>query len=419
MKMIKKIIVVVAILMTTFSWAQDNSSSPYSYYGLGEIKFKGTQDTRAMGGLNIIGDSLHLNLMNPASYSKLRLTTFEIGGTSNYNKLQTFSEEEKAQRVTLDYIAVGLPMGKFGFSFGLTPFSAVGYRNQNISLEEGMERTRLFTGNGNINRVFVGGSYSLTKSFSFGLDFSYNFGKITSQAVEFLTEPAVQLGSRERNTSNIKGLSANLGFLYNTKLNTKTSFYSSATYSPEFELNSDNSRNIATIIYNINGSELVADKQDILVNDTKLIMPSKVSIGAGIGNSKKWLIGAEISFAENSKLTNRFDDIYDVSFENATKISVGGFFIPKYDSFSSYLSRVVYRAGFRHENTGLVINNESINDYGMNFGLGLPVGNSSIDLGFEFGKKGTTSNGLIEENYFNLSVGLSLNDIWFKKRKID
>ena len=148
-------------------------------------------------------------------------------------------------------------------------------------------------------------------------------------------------------------------------------------------------------------------------------MPSKVSIGAGIGNSKKWLIGAEISFAENSKLTNRFDDIYDVSFENATKISVGGFFIPKYDSFSSYLSRVVYRAGFRHENTGLVINNESINDYGMNFGLGLPVGNSSIDLGFEFGKKGTTSNGLIEENYFNLSVGLSLNDIWFKKRKID
>jgi len=55
----------------------------------------------------------------------------------------------------------------------------------------------------------------------------------------------------------------------------------------------------------------------------------------------------------------------------------------------------------------------------MNFGLGLPVGNSSINLGFEFGKKGTTSNGLIEENYFNLSVGLSLSDIWFKKRKID
>lgn len=419
MKMIKKIIVVVAILMTTFSWAQDNSSSPYSYYGLGEIKFKGTQDSRAMGGLNIVGDSLHLNLMNPASYSRLRLTTFGIGGTSNFNRLQTESENEKAQRTTLDYIAVGLPLGKFGFSFGLTPFSAVGYKNEDVSVIDGMERTRLFSGDGNINRVFVGGSYSFTKSFSFGVDFSYNFGKINSQAVEFITDPSVQLGSRERNTSNIKGIAANIGLLYNTPLNAKTEFYSSLTYSPEAELNSDNNRNIATIIYNINGSELVADEQDIPVNDTKLIIPTKVSFGAGIGNSKKWLIGAEVSFAENSKLTNRFDDIYDVSFENATKISVGGFFIPKYDSFSSYLSRVVYRAGFRYENTGLVINNESINDYGMNFGLGLPVGNSSINLGFEFGKKGTTSNGLIEENYFNLSVGLSLSDIWFKKRKID
>ena len=98
---------------------------------------------------------------------------------------------------------------------------------------------------------------------------------------------------------------------------------------------------------------------------------------------------------------------------------MGGFYIPKYDSYTSFLSRVVYRAGFRYENTGLILNNKSINDYGMTFGLGLPVGVSNVNIGFEFGKKGTTSNGLIEENYFNLSVGLSLNDIWFVKRKIN
>ena len=393
MKMIKKIIVVVSIFMATFSWAQDNTSSPYSYYGLGEIKFKGTQDSRAMGGLNIVGDSIHLNLINPASYSKLKLTTFAVGGTSNFNKLKTDSDNEKAQRTTLDYIAVGLPLGKFGVSFGLTPFSAVGYKNQDISAIDGEERTRLFSGEGTINRVFIGTSYSINKSLSVGFDFSYNFGKLNSQAVEFLSEPAIQLGTREKNSSNIKGISANIGLLYNTPINTKTNLYTSFTFSPESKLNSDNSRNIATIIYNINGAELVADEEDIDVNDTKLIVPTK--------------------------LVNRFDDILDVDFENSTKISVGGYYIPKYDSFSSYLNRVVYRAGFRYENTGLIVNNESINDYGMNFGLGLPVGASSINLGFEFGKKGTTSNGLIEENYFNLSVGLSLNDIWFKKRKID
>ena len=417
--MIKKIIVVVSIFMATFSWAQDNTSSPYSYYGLGEIKFKGTQDSRAMGGLNIVGDSIHLNLINPASYSKLKLTTFAVGGTSNFNKLKTDSDNEKAQRTTLDYIAVGLPLGKFGVSFGLTPFSAVGYKNQDISTIDGEERTRLFSGEGTINRVFIGTSYSINKSLSVGFDFSYNFGKLNSQAVEFLSEPAIQLGTREKNSSNIKGISANIGLLYNTPINTKTNLYTSFTFSPESKLNSDNSRNIATIIYNINGAELVADEEDIDVNDTKLIVPTKFSFGAGIGNTKKWLVGTELTFSQNSKLVNRFDDILDVNFENSTKISIGGYYIPKYDSFSSYLNRVVYRAGFRYENTGLIVNNESINDYGMNFGLGLPVGASSINLGFEFGKKGTTSNGLIEENYFNLSVGLSLNDIWFKKRKID
>ena len=125
------------------------------------------------------------------------------------------------------------------------------------------------------------------------------------------------------------------------------------------------------------------------------------------------------TFINNKKLINRFDMGTTTSFENSTRIAVGGYYVPKYDSFSNYLNRIVYRAGFRYENTGLVINNTSINDYGMNFGLGLPVGLSRINLGLEFGKKGTTSNNLIEENYFNLSVGLSLNDIWFKKRKID
>ena len=118
-------------------------------------------------------------------------------------------------------------------------------------------------------------------------------------------------------------------------------------------------------------------------------------------------------------MTNRFGAIENVAFENANKIAIGGFFVPKYDSFSNYLSRIAYRAGFRYENTGLVIDNNSIKDYAVTFGLGLPVGISKINLGLELGKKGTNSNGLIEENYVNVTVGLSLSDIWFIKRKID
>lgn len=420
MKMIKKFIVVVTLLIATFSWAQDNTSSPYSYYGAGEIKFRGTQHSRSMGDLNIVGDSIHLNLMNPASYSRLRLTTFAIGGTGNFSHLDTETGTEKAQRTTLDYLAIGLPLGKFGVSFGITPYSAVGYKIQNFSTDGlGIERANSYSGEGNVNRVFIGGGYNFTKKFSVGLDFSYHFGKIETESVKFITNPAVQLGSREKNTSNIKGISSTLGLLYNTKITPKLDLFTSFTYRPESKLNTINDRNIATIVYNINGTEIVADQEDIDVNDSKLIIPTRFSFGAGIGRDKKWLVGTELTFTQNSKLVNRFDDITASSYENSTKLSVGGFYIPKYDSFSSYLSRVVYRAGFRYENTGLILNTKSINDYGMNFGLGLPVGASNIDLGFEFGKRGTISHGLIEENYFNLSVGLSLNDLWFKKRKID
>lgn len=421
--MIKKIVVFFSLLVSATLFAQENTASPYSYYGLGDVKFKGTHDIKAMGGLSIVGDSIHLNLSNPASYSNLKLTTFSIGGTSTFTNFNTSTDSEKAQRTSLDYLAVGLPLGKFGISFGLMPYSAVGYKVQSITEAaddpDGLERAKQFTGDGEINKVFIGTAYKITQKLSFGFNLNYYFGDINSKSIESITEPITQFATRELNSSNISGFSINTGIMYNTKLSSKLELFSSIIYSPESQLTLKNKRNIATVYYSINGAENVYDSEDVLVNDTKLKLPSKFSFGAGIGQAKKWLIGSEITFQNTSKLGNRFDDITGATFENSTKISIGGYYIPKYDSYNGYWNRVVYRAGFRHENTGLVINNESIKDYGVNFGFGLPLGISNINLGFEFGKKGTTTNNLIEEKYFNVSVGLSLSDIWFKKRKID
>ncbi|MBP7319365.1 MAG: hypothetical protein KA980_14360, partial [Flavobacterium sp.] len=172
-------------------------------------------------------------------------------------------------------------------------------------------------------------------------------------------------------------------------------------------------------IYSASGAEFSNDDEDIAVPNTNLIIPSKLSLGFGLGENKKWLLGTEITFTQNKNLLNRFAESTSVAYENSTRFALGGYYIPKYDSFSNYFDRIVYRAGFKYENTGLVLKNESIKDYGMNFGLGLPLGVSKIDLGFEFGKRGTSSNGLIEENYFNVSVGLNLGAKWFEKRKID
>ncbi|WP_430399443.1 hypothetical protein [Flavobacterium sp.] len=422
--MTKKLIVIIGLLTTFIGFSQENTSSPYSFYGLGDVKFRGTEDARAMGGLSFAGDSISLNLLNPASYASLKLTSFGIGSTSNFNNISNSETSEKAKRTTLDYLAVGIPAGKFGAAFGLMPYSAVGYKIENTITENDLTRNKRYTGIGNINRVFIGAGYSLSPNFSFGADIQYNFGTVENEAKEFVSDAIfqddVQLGTRERNTSNITGLSANIGFLYQKNFNEKMNFYSSLTYSPESKLKSINDRNIATATYNpITGTEFVNDPRDIDVDDTKLVLPSKLSFGAGIGETNKWLIGTEITFLNSSNQNNRFNDNTNATFENSQKYAIGGYYIPKYDSFSNYLNKIVYRAGFRYEKTGLVINDQSINDYGMNFGIGLPVTYSKINIGVEFGKRGTTSNGLIEENYFNLSIGLSLSDKWFRKRKID
>jgi hypothetical protein len=419
--MIKKIFSFVFILIFSVSWSQDNTASPYSYYGLGEIKFKGTHDVRAMGGVSIFNDSIQLNIVNPASFSKLKSTAFTIGATTSKTNFKTIVENEKAQRTSIDYLAVGFPYGKFGFTFGIMPYSAVGYKIENTTTEDdNSERNRQNFGNGNINKIYVGAAYNLTKKLSFGFDLGYNFGDITTEYIESIYSPIVlQLRSRERNNSKLSGVSLNTGFLYKTKISSKLDLNAGLTYHPTATLTSENTRKIATVLYNINGIELIGEENDIPVDNTKMKIPAVFTFGLGVGESKKWALGSEVTFSNNSELTNRFGPIDSVEFENSKKVSLGGFYIPKYDSFGNYFSRIVYRGGLRYENTGLVINNTSINDYAVTFGLGLPVGYSKINLGLEYGKKGTRTNGLIEENYFNVTVALSLSDLWFIKRKID
>jgi long-subunit fatty acid transport protein len=416
--MIKKIIVSLSLLFSLVSLAQEGTSSPYSFYGLGDVRFKGSIENRSMGGLSVIPDSIHINLQNPALLSELKLTSLSVGSTFNSTKLSTNAQSEKAKRATLDYLAVGLPSKKFAFAFGIIPYSSVGYKIQNNSTITN-PITKKFNGLGGINKAFIGVGYKLTKGLNIGADIQYNFGNIETKSITFID--GVQFGSREVNSSDISGVNFNTGIAYQTKINKKLSFFSSLSYSPESNLNLDNSRKIATIQFSSVGGEFVVDEQDIVVANSKLKMPSKFTFGSAFGEVRKWLVGADVTLQSTSNLGNRFNDIDNVKYENAVRYSVGGYFVPKYTSFNSYWNKVTFRGGFRYENTGLIINNKSVNDQAVSFGLGLPLSGtfSNINLGFEFGRKGTKDAALVEEQYTNISIGISFNDRWFQRRKID
>ena len=110
--MIKKIILGISILFSTTILAQEGTASPYSSYGIGDVKFKGTIENRSMGGLGVLADSVRVNLQNPASYSFLRYTSLSVGGGNNRVDFKTNEQTEKAKITSLEYHAIGLPMGK-------------------------------------------------------------------------------------------------------------------------------------------------------------------------------------------------------------------------------------------------------------------------------------------------------------------
>lgn len=428
--MIKKIIVSVCLLFSLVSFAQEGTSSPYSFYGIGDVRFRGTIENRSMAGLAIVPDSIHINLQNPAMYSSLKLTSFSVGGTFSANQLKTNQKDEKAQRTTLDYLAVGIPLKKLGLGFGLIPYSSVGYNIRNsVFLNENRNRTdNFYKGSGGLNKVFFGFGYQLAKNFSIGADVQYNFGKIDTRSLstQFALNSSnvyeqVQYSTRETNSSTASGVNFNTGLSYNTKLYKSVSLFSSLTYSPEATITLNNERFIA-IVQSANGIlDTVDDEVEIQVANTKLKMPSKFSFGLGIGDTKKWIVGTELTFQGTSNFGNRFNDIDNVTYENATRFTVGGYYIPNYKSFTNYFERIVYRGGFRFENTGLVINNQPIEDAAVTLGLGLPLRGafSNVNVGFELGNRGTQKGGLVREHYMNFSIGLSLNDRWFQKRKYD
>ena len=416
--MIKKIIISACLLLSLVSFAQEGTASPYSFYGIGDVRFKGTLENRSMAGIAIEQDSIHMNLQNPASYASLKLTTFTLGGTQATTKMKTDTEAANTRRTTLDYLAVGLPIGKFGMGFGLIPYSSVGYKIQSIATDPSQNSKR-FNGTGGLNKAFLGVGYKVTPNFSVGADVQYNFGKIESNNLEFIS--GVPVGTRELNTIDLSGVNFNVGMMYQTKIYKKISFFSSANYTLENTLVSKNNRNISTVVFSSNFDVVVVDALDDVKSQVNLKMPSTLALAAGFGQARKWLVGIGVTLQDAGSLANNFNSMPNVTYEKHSKYSIGGYYIPNYNSFTSYTKRITYRGGLRFEKTGMVINSESIDDMGLTLGIGLPLTGqfSNVNIGFELGKKGTTASNLVQENYANVSVSFSLNDQWFIRRKFN
>ncbi|GAK99220.1 MULTISPECIES: hypothetical protein [Nonlabens] len=414
--MIRSILIVLVACTCFTGMAQQRTSSPYSFFGLGQQTFKGTIENRSMGGIRTYSDSIHVNLRNPASYGNLRLTTYTVGAVHTETWAETNTAKETYDNTTIEYISIGVPLGKkAAFGFGLIPFQSVGYELGTLTDEIYTN----FKGEGSLNRAYFGLGYQLIKGLNIGGELRYNFGEEINSSSVVLAD--VQFGSNEVNETDFSGVSYNFGLHYNGNISEKYIMQASATFSPESNITGDNNRILSTIVLTGPSAEVIVNTQDVDVPRTKFKLPSEISLGLGVGERLKWFAAAEYTLQGTSSTTNRSFAPASATFTDAASYRIGGYFIPDYNSISNYWKRATYRAGLRYEETGLQLNGQDITEFGMSFGIGIPVGQTSafsnVNIGLEYGQRGTTSNGLVKEDFFSISLGLSLNDRWFQKRK--
>ncbi len=429
--MIKKTIFFLTVLISVQAFSQRSSSSPYSFFGVGEEFGTRTVEQISMGSIGAAYSSNHyVNFINPASLSELRFATYAFGILNNRLTVKDATISQSSNSTSLSYFSFAFPLSeKIGFIVGMQPTSAVGYSLINtINDTDGnpIDITQ-FSGSGAVNRVYAGLGTKLFDGFSVGIEVDFLFGNIQNNVLNIRQD--VALATKNEEISNVRGASVKVGVQYKTEIRNKLNLHLGASVKLSNTLRLSGNEHLYSLRLGASGAEASRDTIFSAGLRGDLERPLETVIGIGLGKTNKWYAGVNYKFQDALLPTGYLDNsAQSFRYENASRIALGGFYLPKVNSISSYWQRVTYRAGIRYEKVGLLANGvansntfTSINDFGISFGLGLPLGNrlSNINFAFEYGKKGTTSNGLLEENYLNLRLSLSLNDLWFKKRKID
>ena len=418
--------VVIVLIICGFSgFAQNNNTtSPFSRYGLGDLHHYGYGRTAAMGGASLGSrHAVQINSANPASYTANDSLSFifEFGVDGTLSNYKGNSSSLKTDDINFRYFSLSWPVNKwFGGGLGIQPFSDMGYEVGFIDSLSGVGNFQHnYFGDGTTSKAFFGASVSPFKGLSIGANLNYIFGRISKNSILKFADPSVfsRFGIE---STRLRDFTLTYGLQYDLKL--KENQY--LTLGVTFENKSDLKVMYQSLLYNeiVVGSNKYQVKLDSTYEveaENIIKLPTTFGIGLSYNQVNKLEINADYYHAGWSKTT--FLGKSDELITDRNRFSAGFEYIPEAFSIRSYFKRVKYRAGVHFENSYLKLNNHQINELGISFGAGLPFpkSKSTANFAFEFGKKGTTEDNLVKNNYAKISLYLNFYDYWFIKRKFD
>lgn len=423
MKIFKALSILAVALFTLPIFAENGMNSPYTRYGFGQLSMMEVGVNKGMGGTGIgMQNNSQINMLNPASYAAVDTLTFllDVGMSLHNANFAEGNVKMNARNTTFDYIAMQFRlMPKLGMTIGMMPFSNIGYNFSNTQVirddEDGqVTTTNRYYGDGGLRQVTMGLGWSPFKGFSIGANLAYMYGEIYHYVYNQYSESAISTRTKQY-MADITTYKVDLGMQY-AKSFGKHRVTLGATYQLGHAIDDE-----AYII------DMISTESTVTNSDTT--RAAKFSIPTGIGAGLSYTFDDRLTIAADYSMqkysTADFFSTPEAAYKGADyhRASVGFEYIPERVTRKLF-RRARYRAGLHCATSHyLVGEHRGPTEYGATIGIGLPIMNgwsakSIINISGQAVHVRPNQPGMITENYLRLSIGLSFNEGWFDKWKV-
>lgn len=398
--------------------AQNNTSSPYSGFGIGELELSSGGRNTAMGQTGIaLRSNLFLNTTNPASLTAIdpQSFLFDMGIHFKYTNLESSSKSVDVNNGNLSWLQMGFPISKKLFGgFSLNPKSSVGYDIYTVKSIDGTTSTypAIFEGSGGLSEVAGLLAFKLNDHVSLGVKSGYIWGNVAQTLTQEVTISSTGYTITQEDKTRYSGSYFDLGTQVTIPVSSKSALIWGGVAGISSRLNSTKS----TSITNTFGSST-----EIITSDSKSSGSMKLPIDLGTGISflydPKWVVTADY---KRSDWENASLNISSRKLSTNHSFRGGLEFSPK-NNPNSFKQVARYRLGYRYESGYIKMYDNPIHEQAVTFGLGLPIrkDRSYANFTFELGLRGTKDAALVQEKYIKLTASFNLWDKWFIKRQFD
>lgn len=434
MKINKRVICAFStIAVATGVYAQSGTNSPYSQYGLGIQSEQTAGFNRGMNGLGLgFREHNQVNFLNPASYSAIDSLSFifDVGFSGQITNFKESGRKLNAKNADFEYaVAAFRAFKNVGVSFGILPYTNVGY-NYSTSGKYTNAPTSTYANTyygdvGGLHQIYLGAGWQILKGLSIGANISYLWGDISRSVTNTYSDSYAKTVTKIY-SANVTSYKLDFGAQYSFAVNKHDDLTVGVTYSLGHKLGADPSCKVIST----NPSTSVSDTVSYSVKNG-LEIPSSVSGGIMWNHYNKLKLGIDYSYQNwgsvsypvysvvNNVPTYALDSKY---YSDRHKITVGGEYCGDEQS-RNFLKRLHFRLGASYATPYYKINgSDGPKEYSVSAGFGIPIVNSYNNrsiLNISGQWVHNSAKNFITENTFRINIGLTFNERWFMKWKVE